>query len=243
MQGTPAAEIVVLGNDDKPPKVYLEDDQPKGVLIDILKYLETHTAHDFVYELYPWKRAYNQALEGRGVIVGLSKTSERLTLFDYSEPIFFDELVLVVRRGNEFQFTGIPDLRGKIIGHQRGSSYGDAFEQAKGRVFTAQEDGSGRQRLLKLLAGRIDAALLGPGELGVAKVIDQDPKLRANRESFVVLEQPFAIDPNYIGFSKAFGQQAILDEINEAIRYGWNSGAMQSIIDAYGASAGSERGP
>lgn len=138
-------------------------DQPRGVLIDIMQYVDERIPQSFEYQLYPWQRAYKNALAARGGIIGLSMTVQRLKSIDYSEVMYYDELLLVVLKGQEFPFTTLDDLKGKRVGSLRGAIYGEDFEASRDIIFKIEEDGSPRQRLLKLLHGRIDVAIIGPG--------------------------------------------------------------------------------
>lgn len=117
--------------------------------------------YPYTVKLYPWKRAYINALSGEGAVIGLSKNSERLKLFDYSDPLFYGDLMVVVKKGKESPFQTIPDLKGKVIGVDRGSSYGDAFDQAVAdRTLEIYEYSKPANALKMLLAGRIDAILI-----------------------------------------------------------------------------------
>ena len=210
---TPVEKIVVFGNQAKMPKHYLEDDVPKGILIDILKHVEAQSDLRFDIRLYPWMRSYSYAVEGKGGIIGLSKNRERLKVFDYSDVMFYDDLILVVLKGNEFEYAKISDLKGKVIGVNRGGSYGDAFENGKKNLFTIDEDADQIVRLKKLLHKRFDAALIGPGKLGLEYAFQQDEELRNNRDKFVVLPVPFKRDPNYMGFAKSQNKQGVSKRI------------------------------
>ena len=126
-----AQKISIYGNESKPPKYFLKEDTAKGILIEIMNYISKDINQDFEYKLQPWKRAYRNAINSKGGIIGLSKNLERLKIFDYSEVMYYDSLILVVLKGNEFEFNNIYDLKDKIVGVQRASSYGDEFEEAK----------------------------------------------------------------------------------------------------------------
>ena len=228
-----AEQITILGNYDKPPKVYLDDGRASGILIDIMKHIDNELTDSFSYELYPWRRAYHHALNQHGGIIGLSFNRERQKIFDYSDPLFLDEIVLVVLKGKEFEFEGIEDLKGKTIGAQRGSSYGDKFEAAKNTVFTLEVDDGGAQRLKKLLAKRIDAALLGPGLAGVEQVIASDPLLRQHKQDFTILPRAFKVDPNHLGFHKSMNKKAFLVRFNKALKQAHESGVIDDIVRSH----------
>ncbi|MET0104470.1 MAG: transporter substrate-binding domain-containing protein [Sedimenticola sp.] len=225
------SEITIFGNSSKPPKIYLENGQPKGILVDILKYIDEQTPVEFKIKLMPWKRAYQSAINAKGGVIGLSKNDERLKIFDYSEALFIDEVVMVVLKGNEFHYENIHDLKGKVIGLRRGASYGNKFETGKQSIFKAEGDDSSKQRLFKLLSRHIDVAFISPGKVGVNNAIESDVRLRTNRDKFVVLSTPFKMDPNHIGFAKSMQMEAVLKQINDIVIKGKESGDIQRIID------------
>jgi polar amino acid transport system substrate-binding protein len=79
-----AADVVIFGSDYSIPKAYVQNGENKGVLVDILKYIDERLPnHQFTIRLAPWSRAYKNAVDGAGGIVGISKTAEREVLFDY----------------------------------------------------------------------------------------------------------------------------------------------------------------
>ena len=182
-------QIIIYRNDNKPPKYYLDNGEPSVILIKIMKHIDNQLPQKFEYQLYPWKRAYRYALEGSGGIIGLSKNKQRLELFDFSEPLYYDELIMVTLKGLEFAYHSIEDLAGKTLGGNRGSSYGDDYERLK-KICTIEEDNGQEQRLLKLLARRIDVALIGPGRAGLNSAIMQNEYLQNNREQFSILPTP-----------------------------------------------------
>lgn len=228
-----ADPIVIFGNDSKPPKSWMENGRAKGILVDILHEIEARSGLAFDLRLMPWKRAYMSARDARGGIFGLSKNKERQALFDFSELMYVDEMRLVVIKGHEFPYCSMEDLKGKTLGVTRGASYGDAFDRAKDRIFTPSEDSGATSRLRMLLAGRIDAALIGPGEASVRVTIAGDQTLMENRDQFVILDTPFVRDDNYIGFAKCMDRQEVLERINRALREMRSDGAIRRIEARY----------
>ncbi|XXJ21043.1 substrate-binding periplasmic protein [Desulfovibrio caledoniensis] len=230
----PAADpIVIFGNDCKPPESWVDRGRPKGLLVDILHEIEARTGLSFDIRLVPWKRAYMSALEGRGGIFGLSKNMERLSLFDFSEVMYVDEMRLVVLKGREFVYRSPEDLKGMTLGVTRGASYGDEYDRAKGRLFIPSEDSGPISRLRMLLAGRIDAALIGPGPASVRFAISQDSMLQENRDQFVILDTPFVRDDNHIGFPKTSERHDVIDKINRALLEMRKDGTIRRIEDRY----------
>lgn len=228
-------EIIIVGNDYKIPKIYLEENVPQGILVDILHYADAEMEdHSLNIQLYPWARAYEMALDGKGGIIGLSKTEARLEIFDYSDIVYYDDVVIVVMKGQEFPYETLDDLAGKTVGIGRAGTFGDEFEAAKeSGLFNVEEDNGPVFRLKKLLAGRIDAALISPGKAALYQTIQRDTDLRQHRAEFVVLDVPFKRDPNYLGFAKGMEQKTFLDEFNGVIEKGYATGIIQKIIAKY----------
>ncbi len=228
-------EITILGNDYKIPKIYIEGGSPRGILVDIAKYIDDNLKeYSFHYKLTPWARAYKSAVDGQGGIIGLSKTRERLKIFDYSDVIFYDDVIIVVLKDKEFQFEKMEDLKGRTVGIGRGGSFGDAYEKAKSEgVFKVEEDNGPVLRLRKLLQSRIDCALMSPGKFALYCTIDQDKNLMENKDKFIVLSKPLTRDPNFLGFSKKMKMLDFLKEFNGALKQGYESGKINKIIDAY----------
>ena len=228
-------EITILGNNYKIPKIYEEHDTPRGILVDITNYIDGQMKdYTFNISLYPWMRAYKMALRSKGGLIGLSKTQERLEIFDYSDVVYFDEVIIVVMKGHEFDFENIEDLKDKIIGIGRGGSFGDEYEKAKKEgLFKVEEDNGPVLRLRELLAKRIDCALISPGIFALNETIKKHKSLMNNKAEFVVLSKPFMRDPNFLGFHKKMAMQGFLKEFNAALKQGYETGEINRIIDKY----------
>lgn len=168
----PTAPIEVFSDDDYRPVSYLENGAPKGFLIDVIHYAEKTTGTPLKLTLFPWRRAYVGATQGRAGIIGLSRTPERELIFDFSDPIYEDDINIIVRTDRVFPHKALADLRGRIIGAQLGASYGAEIDAAeKNHQITLERDTSHTNRLLKLLYGRIDCALIGRGQVGFEEVL------------------------------------------------------------------------
>ncbi|QSI77057.1 substrate-binding periplasmic protein [Niveibacterium microcysteis] len=211
--------IPVFGDDNYPPVIWADKGEPRGELPRILKLLEPAMGVRFRLELSPWRRAYESAAAGRGGLIGVSLTSERQKLFDFSDPVYGDNINIVVLRGKEFSYHELGDLKGKRLGGQLGASYGEVFDHAlqQGEV-AVERDTSQVQRLRKLLAGRLDAALIGNGQAGIDATIAADPELQRNRDRFVALDRPLTVDQLYLAFPKSMGATAMLQQFNAALR-------------------------
>jgi polar amino acid transport system substrate-binding protein len=214
-----AIDIKVFGDENYPPVIYRESaGQAGGVLPEVLRYVAKATGKPIELQLFPWKRSYTNAEMGLGGVIGVSKTDARMALFDFSEPIYEDNISVVVLRGHEFPFTGLADLKGKLIGTQLGASFGTEVDAAiDGGRIQVERELSHVSRMKKLLHGRIDAAFIGNGQVGLEGLIASDPELAANRDKFVALPTPLARDPLYLAFRKSMLMTSYLAEFNRAL--------------------------
>lgn len=214
-----AETLVVYGDDNYAPVIYLEAGKPVGTLVDILQAVGKKTGDVFDFQLRPWKRAYEESKSGQGALVGVSLTAERTALFDFSEPIYADDIQIVVRRDRVFAYSQLQDLKGKVMGGVIGASYGQEVDQAiKDGLFTMDLDVGQSSRLLKLLAGRMDGAFIGNGQAGFEAVLHSSPQLLAQRRSFVVLKNPLTRDLLYLAIPKSLNRRDLIDRFNKGLR-------------------------
>lgn len=215
-----ADEIVIYADEDYPPIMYKDaQGQPRGVMADALRHFEKTSSYKFKLEPTSWRRAYEYGARGKGGIIGLSKTKERLAIFDYSDVIFEDNVYLAVRRGKEFDFKTLNDLQGKLIGMHLGASYGEAVDTAiKDGVIKADLSTTDVIRIKKLLRGRLDAAVVTHGQIGLNAILKTDPELLANKNEFVILANPLVRDPLHLGFAKSMKMAPFLHEFNQSLK-------------------------
>lgn len=226
--------IPIFSGDGSPPKMFIHEGEQRGVLIDILNYAAKHLPQERVeLTLYPWARAYLASMSGQGGLLGISWTWRRDEVFDYSEPVFVDEVVIVVKKGREFRYRGLSDLQGKTLGTVRGASFGSAFDRAHQEgVFSIEGDNGARNRLSKLAAGRIDCALFNIGKAGFQETLRLHNIPSREWKNFVVLPVPLRKDPNYLAFPKTMHMGEWLQGFNQIIKQGYARGDIQKIIAA-----------
>lgn len=214
-----AEPMVIFADHDYHPVIYLDTEhQPAGLLAEVMAHVAKVNGTELDLRLYPWKRAQASAAQGKGGIVGISMTPERLALYDYSAPIYDDTINVVVRKGHEFAFTQLADLSGRKIGVQLGASYGPEVDAAiRSGLLQVEADQSQTARLGKLLHERIDAAFIGNGQLGLLTALASDEMLSSHRDKFVILQQPLNHDRLYLAFAKSMGMQAFLTEFNRIL--------------------------
>jgi polar amino acid transport system substrate-binding protein len=218
--GMSSAEVLpVVGDDNAKPKNWLNADaMPVGIQIELLEEISRRTGIEFTFELAPWKRSFVLSENGKAAIIGFSKTKERERLWDYSAPLYFDELVFVVRKNDTFDFTDLESIGGRMVGVKSGATYGDDFEQAKkdGHI-TIVETTDREDQLRMLVARRVDLVLLSPGRIALETIIAENEWLSDHRDDFEILSPAYKLDPNYIGIPKSLNKSHLLPDINEAI--------------------------
>ena len=213
-----SAEILVLGDESYAPIISQQPNGPSGVLVDVLRFASTDMHRQIDIRLYPWKRAYELSLKQGTGLVGISYTAERAKLFDFSDPIYNDNINIVVMRGHEFPFVYPSDLRGKRVGGQVGASYGESTDQALAAAHVdVERDFSQVARLRKLVAGHLDCAIVGNGTFGLQSVIASDPELRLHEREFVILVTPLTKDALFLAFPKSAQQTRFLTEFNRSL--------------------------
>ena len=212
------AEVIkIYGSDQFPPVSYLKNGMPAGVFPTILSRLEKETGDRYDVELVPWARAIWMAQRGRGAVANISWTAERTKQFDYSVPIYPAEVVLVVRKGREFPFESLDDLKGKVIGVGLSSSYRDEVDAAVARGdILIDPDPNQFNRMRKLLSGRTDGSFFGAGWIGVKWMIESTPEFRDRIDDFVVLPKVVAVDPLHLAIPKSMNKTEALQRLNRA---------------------------
>lgn len=216
--GAGAETLRVYGDEAYAPVIYLEQGRAQGILPAIFARLEQDTGDRYELVLVPWARAVRESQRGSGGITNVSRTKAREALYDFSEPMYYDEIQLVALKGHEFAFKQVSDLRGKTVGGASGASYGDAFDQAAAQgLFTLEPDPNQQSRLRKLLHGRMDVAIIGNGQAGLNQLLASAPDLAAARPQLVVLPTPLLRDPLHLAFAKTMHKQAALTRFNQAL--------------------------
>jgi polar amino acid transport system substrate-binding protein len=199
-------------------------------LVDILRKVSERSGDTYELQLFPWKRAYEMVRTGSGAVVGVSMTEERRELFDFSEPIYSDDIQVIVLKGREFPFKQLSDLKGKTMGGVLGASYGDSVDKAIAQgLFKVDRDIGQTGRLHKLLAQRMDGALIGNGQAGFDAVLDSDAILASKRNQFTILKPPLTRDPLYLATAKSMNKKAVLDRFNKALRELQKNGAIKRV--------------
>ena len=219
------AQKITLAYVDFPPYEYQENNEPKGVLVEIVKTLFERANIPLDLQYLPFKRAYQDTLDGK--IAGLFnfyKTAERLPLFDYSEPIIMNPLVFFVKKDSALQFNTLEDLKGLRIGAMVGYTYGEEFDNTT--LFTIDRVSSHEINFRKLAAGRLDAY---PCDKLVGSYVAQKENVLA---ALKILPNPLKVMEGHIGFQKGRHPE-VLAKINAVLEQMKAKGEIEQMITTY----------
>lgn len=216
------AEPIRLAYVDFPPYEYVENGRAAGVLVTIVKEVFERAEVDLQLEFLPFKRAFEYVVAKRlDGLFNLYKIDDRLPLFDYSEPIIVNELVLFVKNSSDLKFESIDDLKGLKIGAMRGYTYGDKFD--KNDLFIKELSSNHEAIFKKLARGRIDAY---PCDKLVGLYVTYRLGLK---KELKVLPKPLEFMDGHIGFAKGQHNQLIL-KINKVITDMKKNGEIDEMI-------------
>ncbi|CEA05357.1 family 3 extracellular solute-binding protein [Pseudomonas saudimassiliensis] len=126
--------IVVTGNAQYPPVLWVDPEDPKrltGAAVELLeKVLDGSGIHVEALHVGPWSRAQEEVRSGRvDMLAGAFLTPTRLGDMDYVHPPYMEvPSVIFVKRGKAFPYGGWDDLRGKRGSSLVNNSFGDSFD-------------------------------------------------------------------------------------------------------------------
>lgn len=154
--------IVVTGNADYPPLLWVTPDDPQrltGAAVELLeKVLEPSGIHVDALHVGSWDQAQDEVRSGRvDMLAGSFLTPGRLGEMDYVYPSFMEvPSVVFVRRGGAFPYSGWDDLRGRRGISLAGSSFGAAFDTFADDHLDISAVSNIDQGFEWLLAGKVD---------------------------------------------------------------------------------------
>ena len=209
-----------------PPFCYVENDQVKGLFVDVVTAVFDDMDSVYQTKYYPFKRALHSAKQGDGLVAGILKTAQRQKYLDYSSPFYIEKSMIFVNNNASFPFRSISDLAGKRIGVKLGWSYGEAFDQARHKQLFTPIVGEEIQLYTLLKAGRIDAVI---GNEFSAPILIKEMQLEAVIEA---LPNPLLITGLRIAAKKGTKQQ-VLERFNIHLKRIKSSGLYEKIINKY----------
>jgi len=207
----------------------------------VLSYLEQQVHIQFEIHRYPLPRILVNVKNGEGIVFGLSKNSERLAQYVFSEPVYANTVWLVKRGDDRSTFDTLNDLKGKTIGIERGVSYGDEFDKQSKVLFKVEEDtNSYSSRVKKLMGKRMDMMLVStylsqPADVDfyLRQMIRSDDTTdeKTMQTGFSVLKKPLMKDELHFATAPGDSEKWIV-KLNRAIIAGKKSGEISRLLNA-----------
>lgn len=227
-----AENLVVFGGDSFGPFAFLKDGKADGIMPRMLRRAGEISGDSYDIQLMPWRRAYLKAEKGGGGVFGLSFTPDRAKVFDYSSSMYDNDVKIVTLSTKTFPFRKLADLKGKVFGGLNGVSYGEEVDAAvAGGLFSIERDSQTDGRLLKLLYGRIDAALVDGGQLGLDSALGNTGETKKHLDRFAVLPTALVHDPLHLAFPKVLAKRAAIERFNSALATLKKNGELKRIFE------------
>jgi polar amino acid transport system substrate-binding protein len=212
------------------PWSYNREGVPAGLFVDLTKKIMESTSLNVSYEIYPFKRAMLLGKQGQGLVSGLYKTSEREHYFNFSNPYYKDNLILLSDRKlpETLVESNFAPINGWRIGVVNGMSYGAAIDNAieTGNIIGDRAN-TDLANYKKLKLGRIEGMLLD--KIYAKKLIHDhnDEMLIIHPESLV------QGDLHVLAPKRMKNGREILDQINAALLKIKQDGSHQEILDNF----------
>lgn len=207
--------ITLVAGDSFPPLMWEEKGVAKGIAVEIGKAVLEKAGYKVIVKSCPWMRCQAIAEKEQAFLTAFSKNDERLKKFVFSDPIMYDEIVIVTKKGKEFSFNDPNEIKGKRIGAQIGVGFG-ARNQGLKQGMIIETDTNDVARVKKIMTGRVDGGFFSLGQSGIA----YSAKLAGySLSEFTILPVIIDRDPNYLATGKRtpHAEEKLL-KINEAIK-------------------------
>lgn len=221
------AEKLVFVTTDWPPYAMLEQGQPAGMNVDIVKELCKRLGIEGEIQVLPWKRALRYVEKGEADAIFSARYTEERAKFMYypSEHINDEKTIILARKGSGIKANSIEDLKGKSIGIVRGYAYGpelEKYQEMRKKVCDNDE------QLVKIFAN---------GLISLAAGMDEGSMRYLCKKAGIETEVVLVLDStqSYIGFSKAKGEKGRImgDKFSNALKQMREEGEIEKIQNKY----------
>lgn len=220
--------LIVYGYTNYMPFMDGKGNNAQGLYPKIISAVFEKAGYDIEFRIRPWKRAYKTAVHKNASVGGALYKEERAKIFNYSEAIYEETILVYTLKSNKFNFRDLNDLKGKIVGTEGGFTYGDEFDKAQeNKLFKSIPARSTEQNFKKLIRGRIDCLLT---EKTVAAIYMK----RNNLDDKVsTLKKEILKSKIHVLISKKTKHKNAIEKFNLALRSMKKDGSYNDIIEAF----------
>ncbi len=217
-----ARKLIFLGNKNVPPVIYLDNNRPAGVVVDIARALGPHISQPIEIRAMDWLEA--QALVSKGeadALLQINRTPERDKIYDFSDTLLESKFSIFTQT-DRVGISGLRSLRGLRAGVEAAGLPRQTLEKVpEVRLVIIANFLDGFKRLS---AGEIDAVVV---DYRVGSYVLAENNTRGIK----VTGEPIASSYSSIAVRK--GNTQLLSEINNALKAIKEDGTYKRIIDRW----------
>ncbi len=201
----------------------------KGIASQIVVEALTRAGYTSEIKFDKWERVLQGAKMGvYDIIITAWKTPQREKNLYFSDAYLKNEIVLVSRKLNKFEYNKYSDLYGQVIGTIRGYAYDTKFINDNNLI--KLEANRLTQNLLALMNGKIDLAI---GDKYLVQY-EINKFMGKNASKFQIQKKPLSVKNLTIAISKQTkNAKIILSAFNKEIKKMKQDGTIKRIIAAY----------
>ncbi|MBP8237601.1 MAG: amino acid ABC transporter substrate-binding protein [Pseudomonas sp.] len=222
-----AEDWKVVGDEQFAPYSFVtaENDQPRGLDVELVEAVLQEAKIPYNLRLYPWERV-KRMLDRNEVAMAFqfAGTPERMQQYELVGPIRTGSTVFMTTGKTAIRdWQHLDDLLPYVLGQVRGYAYQSDFDKAELRRDTSAQNP--RQLVSMLLAGRIDIIVGDRAQL-MYFVREQ----RAEQD-VRILQRPLVEMPRYVAFAK--GERARAEQFAAALERLRQAGSLNAIYQRW----------
>lgn len=152
-----STETVNIVVDDFPP--YVNQQQPPGVITKLIKKAFADQGINTNIEYKPWSEVETMIDNDNKLSFMWSRTVQRTQKWIYSDPVYANRQILVVKKQSGVFWRRLDQLRQYNLGVTAHHNYGENFEQYR-QYLNLTDSASDFLSLKKLVRGKVDAVIV-----------------------------------------------------------------------------------
>jgi diguanylate cyclase (GGDEF)-like protein len=217
-----SGNYLFLGNNNIPPIIFLQNNVPTGLVVDIIHSLAKEEKLNIEIRAMDWSLAQAMVLNGQAdALLQINSNPEREKVYDFSDNLLESQFV-IFHSNKHVALNSMSALAGHKIGVEA-SGYPLNLVKKYPNV-NIQIVSDWKTGFDKLKAGDIDAVIVDRWVGEYVLAINNISGIRAENE-------PIETSFSHIAVKK--GNSKLLNQINTGLRHMRSSGEMQRILDKW----------
>lgn len=215
-----------LGNINYAPLLFMNNDTPTGLGIELVHEVLHSAQIDAELELMEWHEAQNQMEAGKAdALIVINKSQDRLQRYDFSEPLLESDFS-IFHHISRPEITSLNSLAGLKVGSEKGGYARLILENNPNIEIIKIPNWLTGFRMIE--AGTIDALL-------TEKWIGEYTLSQHQIRDIAISPIPIKKTTSYIAVAK--GNKALLDKINEGLRELSETGIRERILSRWSSES------